>query len=59
MLGAIVHNKKFEDGEQIDCFIKSRTHIIFLMQGSPGVLEWHAGAFFGLSVKKKIDLTDN
>ena len=25
--------------------IKSRTHIIFLMQGSPGVLEWHAGAF--------------
>ena len=45
MLGAIVHNKKFEDGEQIDCFIKSRTHIIFLMQGSPGVLEWHAGAF--------------
>ena len=29
------------------------------MQGSPGVLKWYAGAFFGLSVKKKTDLTDN
>lgn len=28
------------------------------MQGSPGVLKWYAGAFFGLSVKKT-DLTDN
>ena len=29
------------------------------MQGNPGVLEAYAGAFFGLSVKKKTDLTDN